>query len=362
MRLGLVTDAHVGFSRYSKVTEKSVNRREVDFYESYVTAVENLCNADVEAIVDLGDIADTAHPRKRSVRVLIETINATGLPYYAITGNHHLVRHSTDISLLDLLSHYCPKLTAIQTPQYVEAVNAFLIPYGNSDEIKAGLHAAESHSGAWVGGHWATDDVLPDGHDIRTTDLPEGFPVICGHYHGRTVPYPTVDGKVSLKTMGATGPPVYIGATDRKTWNDWESPAGAAVYDTDARTLTFIDHTVREWIDLTARSDNYLDYLREEVAHRDDMPIVRMSVIATREEFGALDENKARAIAANTLDFTIRRIGTEEEPAPTEAPTPTSLKDSWRSQVKGASMPKGVKRVEVERIGVDALAQVGVAA
>ena len=362
MRIGILSDPHLGFSRYTKVNDKGVNQREADFYRSFITAVENLCNADVDAILDLGDLADNPHPKKRAVQCLIETINATGLPWWSVNGNHTLVRHSTDIHLYDVLEHHCDRFVGIREASWVERLRAFLIPYGSSEEIKAGLHDAEAHSGAWVGGHWACDDVLPDGHDIKTTDLPEGSPVICGHFHGRTVPYPTVAGKVSLKTMGATGPPVYIGATDRKTWNDWNSPAGAAVYDTDARTLTFIDHPVRPWLPIVATPNDYLDILSEELGGRDDMPIVRLDITATREEYAALDENKARAIASNTLDFTIRRVGTEEEPTSTEAPTPTSLKDSWRSQVKGASMPKGVKRVEVERIGVDALAGVGVAA
>ena len=69
--------------------------------------------------------------------------------------------------------------------------------------------------------------MLPDGHDISVSDLPEGIPVLLGHFHGRSCT-PEVLSVTPLKA----GEPLYIGATDRKAWGEWQNPTGAAVLDT----------------------------------------------------------------------------------------------------------------------------------
>ena len=364
-RIGILSDPHLGFSRYTKVNEKSVNTREADFYAAFVTAVENLCNADVEAIVCLGDIADNPHPKKRALRVLIDTINASGLPWWDVNGNHTLVRHSTDNHLHDLLEAYCKRFTGIREASWVEPLRAVLVPYGTADEITAGLSIADSPGlePAFIGGHFACSDVLPDGHDINVGDLPTSAPTLLGHFHGRSVgsvPHERVNPDHYPLMFHPGSGPLYIGATERKAWGEAANPTGAAIYEGGA--LTFMDHKTRDWLDLTADATTYQDVVSEAMAGRDDEPIVRLTVLASREEYRSIDELAAHRIAANALDLTIRRYPTEEEAtAPTE-PVDFHLTRDWREQVKTASLPKGVKRGDVEQAGIDALTSVGVAA
>lgn len=372
-RIGVFSDPHLSFSRYTKVNSAGVNQREADFYEAFIKAVDNLLASDVEAILDLGDLADTPHPKKRALRVLIETIKAAGLPWWSVNGNHTLVRHSTDIHLYDVLEHYCPNFTGVREADYIPDLNAVLIPYGTSDEIKRALRLAEDEKPGFIGGHFACNDVLPDGHDITTADLPTGTPIMLGHFHGRRYEQSVVckcenDGWYvhdhSEFRVGSTFvyAPVYIGATERKAWGEAKNPTGAAVYDTDRSQLQFIDHPTREWIDAIADPTTYLDVLSDALQGRDDQPIVRLTIAASREEYRNVDELAAHRIAANALDLTIRRSATEEEVETASEPVAFALRDDWRSQVAGAAIPTGIQREEVERIGVDALVDAGVAA
>lgn len=346
MRIAVLSDPHLGFSRYTRVNDKGVNVREADFYSAFLDGVENLMAADVEAVLDLGDLTDTPHPKKRTVHLLVEAINATGLPWWSTGGNHTLVRHSTDIHIYELLQHFCPRFTGVQQPTYVEQLNAVLIPYGNADEIRAGLALADEHPDSLIGGHFACDDVLPDGHDIGRADLPQNRPILLGHFHGRK----------------ADDVPTYVGATERKAWGEANNPTGIAIWDSAEPGLTFIDHPARPWLDLSADPTTYQDVLAEALRGRDDAPIVRLTIAATREEYRIVDELAAHRIAANALDLTIRRSATDEEVVVSEEPVDFNLARDWRAQVKDASIPKGVERTEVERVGVDALTSVGVAA
>lgn len=359
MRIGILSDPHLSFSRYSKVNDKGVNVREADFYRAFLDGVENLMNADVEAIVDLGDLADVPHPKKRTLHLLIDAINGTGLPWYSVNGNHTLVRHSTDTHLYDLLEHYCKRFIGIQRPYWVGPLGAVFVPYGTSDEIKRGLELAERENPDWIGGHWAANDVLPDGADINLRDLPTDVPLMLGHFHGRSYRGDTLRSDI---VFAEAKHPVYVGATERKAWGEDQNLTGVATYDTQSRHLHFIDHEARDWIDITAEPSTSADVLTETLRDRDDQPIVRLTIPATREEYRNVDELALHRIAHNTLDFTVRRRPTEEDAVVIEEAPNFSLSDDWRSQVAEASISKSVTREEVERVGIDALTAVGVAA
>ena len=372
-RIGILSDPHLGFSRYSKVNDKGVNQREADFYRAFLDAVENLMAADVEAILDLGDLADNAHPKKRALHVLIDAINATGLPWYSVNGNHTLVRHSTDIHLYDILERYCKRFTGIRGPLFIESLDALLIPYGNSDEISGGLALADDLEPAFIGGHFACNDVLPDGHDIKKSDLPEDIPTLLGHFHGRMIEagvtckcvndgwYAHDHSEFRVGSMFVHSP-VYIGATERKAWGEATNPTGVAIYDTDKSQLQFIDHKTRDWLDLTADPTTYQDVLAEAMQGRDDQPIVRLTIAATKEEYRVIDEVALQRIGEGALDLLVRRLPTDVERAVADEPVEFSIASDWRSHVQGASIPRGVNRGAVEQTGIDALTSVGVAA
>lgn len=346
-RIGLITDTHLGFSRYSKVNEQGTNIREADLYGAFVTGMENLVNAGVEAIVHLGDVADTPNPKKRALRVMVDTIRAVGVPVYAACGNHEMARRSTDLHLYRYLSDYCSNFYGYIEPTLVEPLGGFLIPYGNADEIRAGLEQAERAGVRWIGGHFACNDVLPQGHDITIPDLPVGVPVLLGHFHGRR--------------HGNPRWPIYIGATERKAWGEANNPTGVAVFDTDTGDITYIDHKARPYIDVVATPDTYLETL-DLLDDGLEGAMVRLTVDATPEQYRSLHEQEARKRASAALDFTMRRLTAADKPERERAPATLSLVGAWREQVRDAQLPSGVLRERVQAHGEAALAASGVAA
>jgi DNA repair exonuclease SbcCD nuclease subunit len=347
-KIGLISDTHLGFARYSKVNERGVNVREADFYSAFVTGMENLANAGVDAIVHLGDIADTPSPKKRALRVMVDTINATGLPVYAACGNHEMVRRATDIHLYSYLAAYCPNFHGYTQPEHVDALGATLIPYGSADEIRAGLQLACERDAAWIGGHFACNDVLPQGHDIATSELPD-MPVFLGHFHGRTLD----EEREHLLA--------YVGATERKAWGEARNPTGVAMLDgvdEGIYTLYFIDHQARPYIDLDATHENYLDVLDLDL----EGAMVRLTVDCTPEQYRSLHVNEARQRASAALDFSYRRLTAGEKQERQQGASVLSLTSAWREHVREAKLPKGVQRKHVQEHGEHALSAAGVAA
>lgn len=332
-KIGVVTDAHVGFFHGNR-SFGGVNIREVDVINSFQAAVQNLVSEGVSAILDLGDLANTPSPRKRAIAALISIINEADVPFFSVNGNHTLVRSQSDIHLYDLLASQCPKFTGFIKPG--EALGGYLIPYGDREDILQALGDAPADF-AFIGGHWACSDVPYPGEHVPVSELPREKPVLLGHYHRR-----------SAGPQGTT----YIGATDRFAWSEWDNPTGAAVYE-DGK-VRFIDHQTREWINLIATTDNYLEVVR---SHEIEGAIVRLSIEATSEQYQSLDLVSVRKNLAPSLEYQIRRAeyGADEMEEGEPVSQIVSIEENWKAHIKTAKIPKGVRRKDVEHQGLIAL-------
>lgn len=337
MRIGLVADCHVGYQRGTRQTADGVNVREQDVIDSARRAIQNLLDAGVDAIVDAGDLAHVPAPKKRAVKSLIEIINsADPVPFFSVNGNHTLTRSNADIHLYELLESQCFNFKGYTDPTYIEYVGAYVIPYLPSVDIVRALEEMPTETQIVVG-HWACDDVPFPGDHVRVRDLPD-VPVFLGHYH---------------KRKAEDYYPVYLGATDRFAWGEWNNPTGAAIFDTDAKSIEFIDHPVREWVDIQATPENYLEgthYAKIKDA------IIRITIDASPEEYQSLDLVRLRKKLSSALEFQVRR-GSSGEVGGTESTGPVSISliDSWTKHIASVRLPRGVQRKEVERIGREML-------
>lgn len=334
-RIGFISDMHLGYSRGKKVNAEGVNQREADVYEAAWNAVINLREAEVDVIIDLGDMAHVPNPKKRAILYLISLVRMAGVPYFSANGNHTLQRSSSDLHLYDVISAYAPNFRGITSPRYITDLRCLFIPYGTSDEITAALSDRHPDTDI-IAGHWACDDVPFPGDHVRVDDLPE-IPVFLGHYHTRNL--------INKPT------PVYIGSTERFAWGEWKNPTGVAVYDTEDRMLEFINHETRRWHDIVVNPDTYLGDYYDEI----EGDILRVSIEATPDEYASLDLVALRKRLAPALEYQIRRIGEKRTPETTVA-TSLSLIEGWESHIKSAKLPKGASRKEVKKIGEAALA------
>lgn len=338
-RVGLVADIHAGYVRGTRDNAYGVNVREQDVLDAATKAVHNLMDAGVEAIVDLGDLFHVPAPKKRALLHMVHLINESKVHWFSANGNHTLQRTKSDLHVYDVLGSLCKKFHGAVQPSIEPITGAYLIPYGT--EVEA-LQNVPSDA-KFIAGHFACDDVPWPGEHVSVKDLPYK-PTFLGHYHTRTY-------------QPGQKPPIYIGATERFAWGEWQNPTGAMIYETDTGFIDFIDHETREWIDVTTNVERLLDTLRG----RDlEGKIVRVSVEATPPEYHGLDIKSIRDIARGALEFQIRRAGSKETFTPQEhTDTQTySLLDAWRQHTERLK-PVAVRK-EVRAIGERALASAGV--
>lgn len=342
MRLGFISDIHAGYHRGTKVDPiTEINIREQDVYLAAEEGIRALVEVGVDAIVDLGDMAHTPSPKKRAVRELIRLVQWAGVPYYSANGNHTLQRTASDIHLYDIISEYAPNFRGFKSPAYEADLRGLFIPYGTSDEVRDALRIVSRHSVEFIAGHWACDDVPFPGDHINVSDLPRGIPTFLGHYHTRKMP------KVYYFQE-----PIYIGAIERFAWGEAQNPTGVLIWDTEEKTLEFIDHETRRWVDIVVNPDTYLE---DKYYEKVEDAIVRVTVEASAEEYASMDVVALRKKVSPSLEYQVRRHSNALQIESSPVTRGLSVHGAWHEHIKKARLPKGVSRKEVARIGTEAL-------
>lgn len=339
MRIGILSDLHLGYSHGNRVHPDGTNVREQDIYDAAYRGVRNLLDAGVDAICDLGDIAHVPHPKKRAIVNLISLINGAEVDWFSCGGNHTAQRTSSDLHLYDLLVDQCPRFHgAFDGPKYFEQIGAYLIPYDTAGNLGRALEDTPDEA-IFVGGHWTFDDADWPGEHVPSV-WGVRKPTLLGHWHKRSGSWENQKH-------------IYVGATERFAWGEAYNPCGVAIFDTDTRRLDFIDHPVREWLDVTVTPDDYLEDFHYETVEN---CIVRVNVVATPPQYHSLQLLRIKQKVESSLEYQVRRIGpastTDEESQRTSS---LSIIDGFRDRVAKLKLPKGVTREEVERIGLDAL-------
>lgn len=358
-KIGLITDIHAGYHRGNRLDPMGTNVREADIYAAAGQGVENLIYARVDCIVDLGDMAHVPAPKKRAIRFLIDLVKTAGVPWYSVNGNHTLQRTASDIHLYDIIRDHAPNFHGYTYRTYNSDLRGMFIPYGTADEIRAGLDAVPEGA-SFIAGHWAADDVPFPGDHVRVADLPD-IPVFLGHYHTRNVKYDMRDevntnGPFNMTDWAHPEKPIYIGATERLAWGEANNPTGVAIWDTEARTLEFIDHEARRWVDIVVTPE---DYMEDRHYEQVEDAIVRVTANATAEEYLSMDLVSVRKRMASSIEYQIRRRAVSAETESTAVAAGLSLGTGWHQHIAKAKLPKGIQRKEVERIGTEALANAG---
>ncbi|MCU1460831.1 MAG: hypothetical protein JWO37_906 [Acidimicrobiales bacterium] len=126
MRVAAIGDAHLG-RNYLPITdtETGVNRRELDFEESFTRAVDAALARSPDVMLWLGDIFDHPRPSYRSFRVAareLRKIREHGVRLVAISGNHDTPRLPGTGSPYTVLADMFPELHFACRLQY-EAVD-----------------------------------------------------------------------------------------------------------------------------------------------------------------------------------------------------------------------------------------------
>ena len=242
MKVAAIGDAHLGRSYYSFTSPDGVNRRELDFEESFTRAVELALAQSPDLIVWLGDIFDHPRPTYRSFRVAqraLTRIREHGVPVVVITGNHDTPRlpgtGSPYSALADTFGefHFAHRMAyeRFEFPGLVvHAVPQMLTVDATLDALaEARLSRSTDHTNLLLT-HPRVPQVEPHHADINEIEVDAGLIrssadlALLGHYHFHT--------KVDAGIW-------YAGSTDTFSYaDDPEIPKGIVVLDTDNGEIT----------------------------------------------------------------------------------------------------------------------------
>lgn len=236
MKIAALGDAHLGRA-YLSVTDPAtgVNRRELDFEESFTAAVDLALAQEPDLVVWLGDVFDHPRPTYRSFRVAqraLLKIRDHGVRLVAISGNHDTPRLPGTGSPYSALADTFPDVMFATRLSYasfdlpglrVHCVPQMLTVQATLDALEEADRGRSTDRSNLLLTHPRITQVEPRYADINEIEVDAGLIkadlVLLGHYHFHT--------KV-LEGMW------YAGSTDTFTFaDDPDKPKGIVVLDTD---------------------------------------------------------------------------------------------------------------------------------
>jgi DNA repair exonuclease SbcCD nuclease subunit len=240
MRIAAIGDAHLGRT-YLPITDATtgVNRRELDFEESFTRAIDAMLATEPEVILWLGDVFDHPRPTYRSFRVAmreLRKIREHGVQLVAISGNHDTPRLPGTGSPYTVLADTFPELHFAARLQYehvdlpglrVHCVPQMLtVPAALDALAEADSNRSADRSNLLIT-HPRLTQLRPRYDDINEIEVDLGALksdfVLLGHYH------------VHQKADDGIW---YAGAPDTFTFaDDPDRAKGFVVLDTDTGAL-----------------------------------------------------------------------------------------------------------------------------
>ncbi len=95
MNLLHLSDTHLGYCAYRKVTEEGVNQREQDVYYAFRFCIDYALATKPDIVIHAGDLFDAVRPTNRAIAVAfheLRRLSDAGIPCVVISGNHETPR------------------------------------------------------------------------------------------------------------------------------------------------------------------------------------------------------------------------------------------------------------------------------
>ena len=108
MKILHVSDTHLGYSAYSKITERGINQREMDTYDAFKQFVDYSFKSKPDLIIHSGDLFDSVRPNNRAITFAIKQIlklSKNNIPFIVIAGNHEHPRLKETGHIFSILDH-----------------------------------------------------------------------------------------------------------------------------------------------------------------------------------------------------------------------------------------------------------------
>lgn len=201
MRFLHVSDTHIGFAAYHRLTPDGLNQREVDFFDAFARAIDVALEERVDFVLHSGDLFDSVRPTNRAITHALAQIQRLGdIPFVVISGNHEAPRLRETGAVLRLLD-FLPNAHAIYKGKYEKVVIGDCAIHGvphcaSSDDLVQQLRLVREHESARYNVATLHAGVVGVG-DFRTgefneqvvpqNEIPAGMDYVAlGHYHRAT--------------------------------------------------------------------------------------------------------------------------------------------------------------------------------
>lgn len=329
MKLLHVSDTHVGFAAYARVTPEGLNQREADFFGGFSRAVDVALRERADVVLHAGDLFDSVRPTNRAIsHVLAEVrrLHASGIPFVAIAGNHEAPRLRETGAVMRLLD-FVPGARAVYkgaletvrvgvgaqrdgSPDPSDYLAIHAAPHAPTQEAlvaelrrakpdpDARWNVAALHAGVVGVGDFRTGEF----HEqvVPQNELPQGMDYVAlGHHHRCT--------EVAERVW-------YAGSTERCSFREAGETKSVNLVDLARGSVTPVPLPARPMLDLPPLAcggmaeEAIAPALHERLASAPlDGAIARLRVDAIPAHvYATLDHRRIRAATAAALHFELQ--------------------------------------------------------
>ncbi len=365
MRIAHISDVHLGYRAYSRLSARGVNQRERDVLRAFREALRLLMEHQPELVVITGDLFHSVRPPNYSLLNAYRLISAVqqergGAPLIMIAGNHETPRSAESSCILGLFRHI-PGVQVVDDrieSLMLESSGVHLLCIPSRGLYHLTSTRIEPNPQAKVNVlllHGILEGLTPYAIErpvSRQVILNDGWDYIAlGDWH--------------LYTQVASNA-IYAGATEFTSNNIWEEagkPKGFVLYEVEARTHQFIPVPTRAVYDLLPIDARELTAgeINEQIRARAESVDITDAIVRQRiynllpEQRSGLDGNLLRELRARALhyhlDLRMYREGRVGRGVPDSDERPSTLVDEWREFASRYELPAGVERGDFIELG-----------
>lgn len=371
MRIAHISDVHLGYRAYSRLTPRGINQREADVLQAFRHALQLALEQQPDLIVITGDLFHSVRPPNFSLINAYRLLNRiqrerNGAPLIILAGNHETPRSTESSCILGLFRHIPGVLVAQEQIESLRIdtldLHALCIP-------SRGLYALhhtqiEPDPKAKVNLlllHGILEGLTPFAIErpvSRQLILNDGWDYIAlGDWHLYTPVAPNA---------------IYAGATEFTSTNIWEEagkPKGLVLYDTDTRQHQFLTVPTRAVYDLLPIDARGLTAaeINEQIRARAESVDITDAIVRQRifnlmpEQRAGLDGNLLRELRARALHYHLDprmyREARATRGAGEEGERRLTLIEEWREFARRYELPSDVERDALINLGIHYLSE-----
>ncbi len=122
MKLIHIADTHLGLAAFNRLDpESGMNLREKQIYDNFLSAIDVIIKQKPDVLVHAGDLFDQVKPKTRAYTTVLEALDrlqAAGIPFIVIAGNHSMVKTRYTTSPYEVLTYHPSRITAAYKFRY----------------------------------------------------------------------------------------------------------------------------------------------------------------------------------------------------------------------------------------------------